>query len=274
MLNTVMETLPNGRRIRVARLGTGPALLLLHGYPDNLQIWSALAPRLAQRFQVMAFDWPGMGFSEGWPGGVTPIHMADRILELLDAWGIARATLMGMDVGGQPALAFAARHPARVRSLVVLNSLVLWDAKTSWEIAILRRFGWNRFLLRRMPRLVFERALATFLPPGTRLPPDLRRDFWTSFRAPEVRGFVARLCAGYQGTLPALPEIYARIACPALLLWAERDRHFPPVHAERLHQLIAGSRCEIIRAAHHWMVWTQPEEIARRVLAWDASLDP
>jgi pimeloyl-ACP methyl ester carboxylesterase len=271
MLSTVMEALPNGRRIRVARLGTGPQLVLLHGYPDNLQIWSALAPRLAHRFEVVAFDWPGMGYSEGWPGGVTPIHMADRILELLDAWGIARATLIGMDVGGQPALAFAARHATRVQSLVVLNSLVLWDEKTSWEIGILRRFGWNRCLLRRTPRLVFERALHTFLPSGDRLPADLRGDLWTSFRTSEVRSFVARLCAAYQGTLPKLPELYGQIVCPTLLLWAEHDRHFPPAHAERLQRLIPGSRCEIVPRAEHWMVWTQAEEVARRILDWDGA---
>src|SRR6184192_512583 len=152
MLNARMETLANGRKLRVARLGSGPPLILLHGYPDNLQIWCELAPRLATRFEVIAFDWPGMGFSEGWPGGATPSHMAHRLASLLDAWRIERAILVGMDMGGQPALVFAAQNPDRVESLVVLNSLVMWDEKTSWEIDILRRYGWNRFLIRRLPR--------------------------------------------------------------------------------------------------------------------------
>ena len=150
-----------------------------------------MIPRLATRFEVIAFDWPGMGFSEGWPGGATPSHMAHRLASLLDAWRIERAILVGMDMGGQPALVFAAQNPERVESLVVLNSLVMWDEKTSWEIDILRRYGWNRFLIRTLPRLVFERALATFLPAGTRLSDELRRDFWTSFQRVEVRAFVA-----------------------------------------------------------------------------------
>lgn len=264
MLNTHIETLANGR-LRVARLGVGPPLLLLHGYPDNLQIWCELAPRLASHFEVIAFDWPGLGRSDAWPGGATPAHMADRLV-LLDTWRIERATLVGMDMGGQPALVFAAQRPDRVASLVVLNSLVLWDEKTSWEIDILRRYGWNRFLIRRLPRLVFERALATFLPPGTCLPDDLRRDFWTSFRTPEVRAFVARMCAGYQGTLQQLPEIYSKITCPTYILWAEHDRHFPPAHGGRLHELIPGSRFEIVPGARHWMVWNQAEEVARRIV--------
>ena len=266
MLNASMETQADGRRLRVARLGSGPSLLLLHGYPDNLQIWCELAPRLASHFQVIAFDWPGLGCSDGWPGGATPAHMADRLAALLDSWRIGRTTLVGMDMGGQPALVFAAQHPDRMDSLVVLNSLVMSDEKTSWEIDILRRYGWNRFLIRRLPRLVFERALATFLPQGTRLPSELRRDFWASFQRPEVRAFVARMCAGYQGTLQQLPETYSHIACPTLILWAECDRHFPPAHAERLHQLIPGSRFEVVPGATHWMVWNRAEGIAQRII--------
>ena len=71
MLAASVEVAPNGRRVRVARLGSGPPLALLHGYPDNLQIFSELAPRLAGSFSVIAFDWPGMGRSDAWPGGAT-----------------------------------------------------------------------------------------------------------------------------------------------------------------------------------------------------------
>ena len=60
----------------------------------------------------------------------------------------------------------------------------------------------------RLPWLVFKRAEWSFLPRGVVLPPDLRADLWDSFRRPEVRQFVSRLCAGYQGTLPRLPESF------------------------------------------------------------------
>jgi pimeloyl-ACP methyl ester carboxylesterase len=265
MLQTTLEKLANGRRLRVARLGSGPPLVLLHGYPDNLQIWCELAPRLADRCQVIALDWPGMGSSDAWPGGATPAHMADRLRTLLDIWGIKRAGLVGMDMGGQPALVFAARHPERVRQLVVMNSLVYGDEPTSWEIRVLRRFGWNRFILRRLPRLVFRRAERTFLPRGVRLPEDLRTDLWATFRRPEVRAIIAKMCAGYQGTLPRLPEDYARIACPTLVLWGERDKHFPPIHAVRLHAAIPGSCLRILPGADHWMAWYRAEEVARQI---------
>jgi pimeloyl-ACP methyl ester carboxylesterase len=265
MLPTTFQTLPDGRRLRVARLGSGTPLVLLHGYPDNLQIWCELAPRLADRFEVIAFDWPGMGYSDDWPGGTTPTHMAERLRALLDVWGIERAVPVGLDMGGQPALAFAARHPERALGVVVMNSLLFVDEATSWEIRLLRRFGWNRLILRRLPGLVFRRAERTFLPRGLALPPDLRADLWDSFRRPEVRRFISRLCAGYQGTLPRLPELYAQVRCPTLALWGERDKHFPAAHAERLHAMVAGSRLQIVAGAEHWMPWYMADEIASRV---------
>ena len=203
MLPTVSDILPNQRRLRLARLGSGPPLLLLHGYPDNLQIWCELAPQLAERRQVIAFDWPGMGQSEAWPGGATPMHMAERLLWLLDAWHLDRADLCGLDMGAQPALVFAACYPERIGRLVVMNSLVFGDEVTSWEIRLLRRFGWNRFILRHLPWLVFRRARRTFLPRGVDLPAPLFTDMWGSFPRACRQGPSSPRCApGYQGTLP------------------------------------------------------------------------
>jgi pimeloyl-ACP methyl ester carboxylesterase len=267
LLSTKIEAHPKGC-VRVARLGNGPPLVLLHGYPDNLQIFCALAPRLADRFTVVALDWPGMGRSDVWSGGTTPDHMADRLVELLDAWGIDRASIAAMDVGGQPALSLAARHPSRVHRLVVMNSLVLGDEETSWEIRLLRRYRWNERILRSLPRVVFWRAMRTSLPPAVRLPAELRQDLWQGFRRADVRQFISRLCGGYQGALPTLPSLYARVTRPTLVLWGERDRHFPPGQARGLHQAIPGSELAILEGAEHWMAWHRGEEVAARIAAF------
>jgi pimeloyl-ACP methyl ester carboxylesterase len=265
MFETAMET-HAGRKVRVARIGRGPAIVLLHGYPDNLQVWSDLASRLARQFEVFAFDWPGMGCSEAWPGGATPFDMARRLLSLMDDWGVERAALVGHDMGGQPALAFAAEHPGRVSRLVVMNSLVIWDEETSWEIGLLRKFGWNRILLERFPRAVFFRAIRTFLPAAYKLSPELRSDLWDTFQRPEVRRFVVRMCAGYQGTLPRLKQLYASIRTPSLFLWGGRDRHFPVAHAKALAALVPGAKLEQIAEAGHWMVLNLAEEVSSHIL--------
>jgi pimeloyl-ACP methyl ester carboxylesterase len=272
MLVTATE-MHGGRKVRVARLGSGPPVILLHGYPDNLQVWSELAPSLAARCEVIAFDWPGMGFSEAWSGGATPFDFAKRLRALMDTWSIEKAAIIGHDMGGQPALAFAAEHADRLSHLVVMNSLVIWDEKTSLEIALLRKFGWNRVLLERLPRAVFFRAIRTFLPRGYKLNVELRSDLWESFQRSEVRKYVVRMCAGYQGTLPRLKQLYPSIRTPALFLWAERDKHFPVAHAKSLYEIVPGAKLEVIPKAEHWMALNLAEEVSSRILRFLGASD-
>jgi pimeloyl-ACP methyl ester carboxylesterase len=126
-----------------------------------------------------------------------------------------------MDMGAQPALVFAARHPDRTRSLVAMNCLAYWDVETSWEIAVLRRFGWNQVILRRFPTATFRRAEKTFLPAGQPLSTELRADLWESFKRKEVRDFIVRMC-GISGDAAAASRSYRQITSPTLVLWGER----------------------------------------------------
>jgi pimeloyl-ACP methyl ester carboxylesterase len=280
MLTTTITTLASGARLRLARLGgesgdaSRPTIVLLHGYPDNLQIFGQLAVLLARTLDVVAIDWPGMGESDAWKGGATPSAMADRLVSILDHLGIVRCFVLGIDMGGQPALVFASKYPRRTRGVIAMNSLVMGDEKTSWEIDLLRKFGFNRLVLRNLPTVVFRRAERSFFPKGVRLPDDVREDLWTSFRRDEVREFIVRMCAGYQATLSRLPVHYGRINVPTLVLWGENDRHFPVVHAERLHATIAGSELTIVEGGEHWMIWDRAEEVATRIESFVATHRP
>lgn len=265
LLDTERIPLSNGKCLRIARVGQGPPVVFLHGYPENLQVWSRVAPLLTDRYEVIAFDWPGMGYSEEWPGGATPQLMAKRLLAILDELELQRPTIVGMDMGGQPALAFAAMFPDRLARLVVMNSLVFGDEQTSWEIRLLRKFGFNRFALRALPGIVFHRAERTFLSSGVRIDEALRNDFRTAFASPAVRRFISKMCAGYQGTLSQLPALYRAIRCPTLILWAEFDKHFPVVQATRLHQTITRSTLKIISGGTHWMPLTHPGLLAEAI---------
>jgi pimeloyl-ACP methyl ester carboxylesterase len=270
MLETSLATLSNGHALRYARFGPfesveGAPIVLLHGYPESLQIYSRLAPLLARGREVLAFDWPGLGASEGWGAGASPVQMAERLLRVLDHFELDRVNLFGMDMGGQPALVAASRSPDRVASVVVSNSLVLWDERTSWEIRLLRRRGWNRLLLENCPRLVFRRAKSSFLASGSCLSPEVEADFWEHFRRKDVRRFLSRMCAGYQGLLPRLAAYYEKIRTPALILWGERERHFPLTHAERLQKLVPSSVLAVVARGEHWMVWESAPEVAGNV---------
>jgi pimeloyl-ACP methyl ester carboxylesterase len=269
MLETKLKKVAPDCRIRYAPFGqnngTSP-LIFLHGYPENLQIWSRLIPLLAEQEHGMALDWPGLGASDAWLNGYTPRHMADRLKALMDAFDIPKASLVAMDMGAQPALVFASKYPDNIDCLIVMNSLALGDESTSWEIRLLRKMGLNIKVLRHLPRIVFARAERTFLSPGTKLDKALRAEFWDCFRRPVVRECLVRMCAGYQAALPRLPDDYQAISCPTLILWGARDKHFPPIQGQRLQELVSGSTLQVIEQGQHWMMWQHAQLLGAPIL--------
>jgi pimeloyl-ACP methyl ester carboxylesterase len=76
------------------------------------------------------------------------------------------------------------------------------------------------------------------------------------------------MCAGYQGTLPDLMEIYPQVAAPTLLLWGERDRHFPVGHGRRLAAMLPAAEIQTVRGGQHWMAWHRAPEISQAIAAF------
>jgi len=245
-----------GGRVRMTRTGRGPTVVLLHGYPETLQLFSHLVPLLAERFEVLAFDWPGQGYSDRWPGRADPIARARQLLTLLDRCEIADAHLVATDMGGHPALVLAATEPQRVRSLTVMNCLLFGDGPTSFRISLMRRSRLASFAFRRAPSAVYAQCKQTFLGRGTHWPAALDNDFLPAFRRPTVGKFTADLCVDVEASFGDLPDLYWKIDRPTLALWAERDAHFPIRQAERFVDLVASARLLSIPGAGHWMPFT------------------
>lgn len=272
LLSTRMDDV-GGKSVRVAELAgptsdNGAPFVCTHGYPDNLQLYAKLLPLLAAKRRSIAFDWPGLGESETWKGGASPHQKADRLVRLLDAWKIEKATLVGFDMGGQPALLAAAKHPSRVAKVVVMSSLLAHDLPTSWEIRVLRKHALNQKIIRNLPRAVFFRCEKTFLGAGEKLEPDVREDMWRTFARKDVRDFLARMCAGYEASLPKLGDAYGTIQAPVLALWPELDPHFPVAHAEWLTRTARNAQLHVLRGARHWMPYMEPQRVAEAILSF------
>jgi pimeloyl-ACP methyl ester carboxylesterase len=265
-LPTSRVTLAGGESIRCARLGCGPPILLLHGYPDNLQIWSRCARVLGRRLEVIAIDWPGLGGSDPLPGVPTSVRMAEQLCSILDALQLPRATVFGFDLSGAVAPAFAARHPDRIERVIVCNALLDANAPTSVEIGLSWRLGAYKIWLRWLPRLVMRRVEATSLSAGIRLDEEIRSEIWSCFRRRSVREKLIEICSSYAAELARLPALYQEITCPALALWAGRGHHFPVAQAEAFVSSVPHARLEVIAEAGHWMIWERPDEVARAVL--------
>ncbi len=132
--------------LRYAELGdpSKPTVLLLHGVPENLQAWYAVAPLLAEKYHVLAIDWPGFGGSDPLPdpSDYTSRRFADVVIDLMNSLYIERANLLATDIGLLPALLVGLDHPSRVSKLVVMDGIPFPRPQySSWELKSFARKG-------------------------------------------------------------------------------------------------------------------------------------
>jgi pimeloyl-ACP methyl ester carboxylesterase len=114
-------------RIHYRRLGQGPALVLLHGYPQTGHMWRKVMPALAERFTVVAPDLRGYGDSDRPAGGYDKRTMAADVAQVIEALGLAPVVLVGHDRGARVGHRFALDHPALLTHLVLLDIAPTFD---------------------------------------------------------------------------------------------------------------------------------------------------
>lgn len=264
----------NGTRIHYQSVGEGPDLVLVHGIAANLAFWfPRVAPALARRHRVTVYDLRGHGLSAMPPAGYTPADMAGDLRALLDHLGIERADLVGHSFGGTVCLEFAARHPGRVRSLVLadvtVNALQSIDSGQDgayWS-------AWRRQLESVGVQLPADLPKATYglleeLAETSRLEARQRRH-GGEFFVPFGRWNGARRTARKWLTLlrtteawremqsggPTLEAIRA-IAQPALLIFGERSRWLRTCHL--LAETLPNAETVIVPGAGHFFPLLKP----------------
>lgn len=114
----------NGIEIATAVSGTGPALLLLHGFPHTWRLWSAVIGPLAERHRVIAPDLRGLGDSTRAAGGYDAENLAADAAHLLAALEVDAAAVVGIDAGAAPAFLLALHRPDLVHRLVLMEALL------------------------------------------------------------------------------------------------------------------------------------------------------
>ena len=121
---TVAAVATNGTTLSVATGGAGPTLVLLHGWPQTRRAWRPVMPRLAERYTVVVPDLRGAGLSERPLDGYRKTNQARDLRGVLRALHLAGpAVVVGHDIGGMIALAWAAEFPDDVAALVTLDVL-------------------------------------------------------------------------------------------------------------------------------------------------------
>jgi 3-oxoadipate enol-lactonase len=114
----------NGLKLYYQQSGSGPDVVLLHGFTSNLAMWlfSGIVPALADRFRVTSYDLRGHGASDAPTSGYTSRQMADDLRRLCDALDLGPALMVGHSFGGVVAMHLAAIEPRRVASIILCDT--------------------------------------------------------------------------------------------------------------------------------------------------------
>ncbi|MFI6761924.1 alpha/beta fold hydrolase [Micromonospora sp. NPDC050417] len=238
--------------------------LLLNPWPESLYAFAPVWGRLSERTHLVALDLPGFGHSERRDDLMSPQAMGDFVVRVADAFGLDSPHVVGPDVGTGAALFAAARHPGRLRSLVVGSGaaavpIQLGGALKDWvespDLDSYRRMD---------PREIVSAALATIK--GYEIPEPIREDYLSSY---DGERFVEsmRYARAYPEQLPVLRDLLPQMQTPVQIIAGAHDLAVPPVNAEFLDRRLPRSKLAMIDAGH--FTWEErPDEYAALILDW------
>jgi pimeloyl-ACP methyl ester carboxylesterase/membrane protein DedA with SNARE-associated domain len=220
-------------RIAYSEVGTGDAVILLHGSPGAIADYRHLLPYLEDRFHVVIPDLPGFGKSSRWLPDYSIAAHARYVLALMDARGIQKAHLVGFSMGGGVALSAADIAPERVSSVVLCGGIGVQEAEGSGDY-------------------YFEHAKYGALYAGVVVAPELVPHFGLlgrrSFRHTFARNF-------WDTDQRPLRETLCHLRQPLLILHGRHDPLVPACAAEEHHRLVSQSEL-VMFDDNHFMLLT------------------
>jgi haloalkane dehalogenase len=258
--------------------GEGPAIVLMHGFPDNMHLYDRLVPHLSGR-RVVLFDFLGWGGSDK-PASYP--YTADNQTRDLDAviehLGIEDVVVVAHDASGPPAIDWALWHPESTAALVLLNTYYGRTPAARPPEAI---FLFSTPVLRNVARFVsgrfdlFRRMYGWQV--GTRFIRDeeVRKQFvplfYEQFAAtPSTKPAFFSLIADLWGTMRsrsgAEPEMRA-FGRPVRIIFGEADPYLHAGVARHFHRLFIDSELFLLPTARHFPQLDEPEEVARLILS-------
>lgn len=270
LLSVRFVTLSSGLRVRVVEGGPpeGAPLFFVHGWACSVYAFRRnFASLAAAGFRVLSADLKGHGLSESptGPGDYRTEAMVTHLLEVLNALGIPRASLVGHSLGGAIALEVALQWPGRVSRLALLDSVGLGESPLMSVVRMLT----PRPVASLLPALVrrWMVALALHVAYGQRGGFSARDvdEYWAPTQFPETIE-AARMIA-HEFTWSPLPaERLSTLRVPTLVVFGTRDRLVNPRAAARLVRSLPGARLELVSGAGHVTPEETPDEVNRLLL--------
>jgi pimeloyl-ACP methyl ester carboxylesterase len=262
-------------RLHVASAGSGPPLVLLHGWPQHWWCWRFVIGNLARRHRVLVPDLRGFGWSDAPAGDYAKATFAADIVALLDSEGIDRVAMIGHDWGGYAAFLLALEFPERVERLLALDIVPPWPQPalpgprhaalpllTSYQLLLATPVLGER-LLTRGPGFV-----RTMIRAGSSTDwADETLDVYADVLREPARAAASSACYRTFLTreLPAtLLHGPRTLAVPTLLAMGDRS----PLQRVLRPKPALNLRVETIPSARHFLPEEQPEAVLELAHAW------
>lgn len=251
------EALLGDLRVRyVEQPGVRPEVLLLHGLPGTADDFERVTPLLAGH-RTIALDRPGFGASDG---GYHPLAEQLAAIEgLLDQLAIRRVFLVGHSYGGSLALAFAVRHPERVRGLVLVAAAAAGSRSKGFERAQARLVqGLSLPVVQPLADATFSqsmRRVSAQMGAGEAFDPDPVDDGYeqrllaVTMRHEDLDAYAGEVLAS-NGVLERLDEQLPEISTPAVVIQGDGDRLVKAEYGRRLARKLPRARFVGVRGGH------------------------
>ncbi len=239
-----------------------PVVAFSNSLGTTRAMWDAVVPALATRYRVLTYDTRGHGESSLGPAAATIDDLADDLAALLDALGIERVHLAGLSLGGMTAQAFALRHPARLRSLVLMATSAHMPPPAAWQerAALVRGQGMGA---------IADAVVARWFTPAAE--PGRVAAVRAAFEGIDPEGYAAA-CEAIAG-MDLTGAIHA-IMAPTLIIAGADDPATPVAHMEAIRARIPGAELVVIPRAAHLLAVERPDVVVSHLSAFLARLDP
>jgi pimeloyl-ACP methyl ester carboxylesterase len=264
-----------GLQVFVRRAGSGPVLLLLHGYPTGSYDWHCVWQGLARSHTVVALDMLGLGFSD------KPLHHPYRIADhadlhdwLIDHLGIQRPTLVAHDLGVTVAQEMLARrrpgtaHTRQLAGVVLLNGGVVPQAYRPRTIQRLLASPLGPWLGPRIGRAAFDRSLQRLFAPAHPPAEGLLDDLWTLVKHNDGLQVAHRVGRFWRERVPLserLLEPLQQRRVPTLMINGALDPNSGWHMAQRYLSLVPDATVVRLDDAGHWPQFDHPETVVEQI---------
>lgn len=240
-----------GARVHHLDIGSGPPVVLLHGFASSLEVWNRVVPDLAHRHRVVAVDLKGFGWSDRPEGDYSPGAQAQLVWALLAKRGIERAALVGHSWGASVALAMALSAPERTSRLVLYDAWV-YEAQLSFLFRWWRAAGIGEALFRFYDHSWLDSQVALgFHDPGHVTP----RFVYAAKRRMDRPGARAAALATLRGMHFAMQQTrYSTLRIPALVMWGQKDSISGAAFGQQLAADLGGELVVFPRCGHFPMI--------------------